>query len=273
MRLLRLRDVEAGPSDRVFCYSRTRALLLAVAWITAILVLAVRAIETHWKVGYYLTAVLFLILLLTRRYITARFRTSNWLARTKDEGVFIQFRSYLNYQLPPEDLTVVFLSFGEIRSARLVHERTKAYSMQGRTSTQTSVYVELELAGEVAPLARALENEAAEKAPTEKRWYGSTSTLYEDYPVRMESPPYLQVRWRAIPSAQKFLDLLRPYTVIDDPVSLTQDFVHLQSLTRDEQQKRLRDLAARGETVAAIYTARRLYGCSLVEARTMVEGA
>jgi hypothetical protein len=154
MRLLSLRDVEARPSDRVFCYSRTRALLLGVAWVAAILALAVRAFETHWNVGYYLTAVLFLFLLLTRRYITARFRTSNWLVRIKDEGVFVQFRSYLNYHLPPEDLTVVFLSFGEIRSARVVHERTKAYSPQGGRSTQTFRYVELELAGDIVPLAK-----------------------------------------------------------------------------------------------------------------------
>src|SRR6185369_2733955 len=272
MRLLSLRDVEARPSDRVFCYSRTRALLLGVAWVAAILALAVRAFETHWNVGYYLTAVLFLFLLLTRRYITARFRTSNWLVRIKDEGVFVQFRSYLNYHLPPEDLTVVFLSFGEIRSARVVHERTKAYSPQGGRSTQTFRYVELELAGDIVPLAKALETEAAEKAPTEKRWYGSTSTLYEDHPVCMKSAPFLRIRWQAVPSAQNFLDLLRPYTTIDNPISLTQDFVHLQSLTRDEQRQLLRELAARGATVTAIYTARRLYGCSLAEAKAMVEG-
>jgi hypothetical protein len=215
---------------------------------------------------------LFLFLLLTRRFITARFRASNWLVRMNDAGVFVQFRSYLNYHLPPEDLTVVFLSFGEIRSARIVRERMKVYSSQGGgTATQTFRYVELELAGDTAALAKALDSEAREKAPAEKRWYGTSATLYQDHPVRMKSPPFLQIRWQAVPSAQSFLDLLRPYTKIDDPLSLTQDFVHLQSLARDEQQQRLRELAARGETVAAIYTARRLYGCSFTEAKEMVQ--
>lgn len=117
MRLLRLGDVEVGPSDRVFCYSRTRGLLIGLAGLTAALALVVRAFETHWSVGYYLTAVLFLFLLLACRFITARFRSSNWLVRIKDAGVFVQLRSYLNYHLPPEDLTVVFLSFSEIRSS------------------------------------------------------------------------------------------------------------------------------------------------------------
>ena len=272
MRLLRLSDAEAGPRDHVFCYSRTRALLLGLAWMTAILALVFRAFDAHWKAGYYLAAVLFLFLLLTQRFITARFRTSNWLVRMNDEGAFIQFRSYLNYHLPPEDLTVVFLSFGEVRSARIVRERMKVYSSQEGTSTQTFRHVELELAGDTAPLEKALEIEATEKAPAEKRWYGSSSTLYQDHPLRMKSPPFLQIRWLAVPSAQKFLDMLRPYSRVDDPVSLNQDFVHLQSLTRDEQLKRLRELAARGETIAAIYTARRLYGCGLAEAKEMIEG-
>lgn len=91
--------------------------------------------------------------------------------------------------------------------------------------------------------------------------------------MRMKSPPFLQIRWRAVPSARKFLDLLQPYTRIDEPVLLTQDFVHLQSLAGDEQRWRLRELAARGETIAAIYTARRLYGCGFAEAKDMVEGS
>jgi hypothetical protein len=45
--------------------------------------------------------------------------------------------------------------------------------------------------------------------------------------------------------AHKFLDALRPYTVIADPVSLTQDFTHLKSLNREDQQKQLSELAAR----------------------------
>jgi hypothetical protein len=51
-----------------------------------------------------------------------------------------------------------------------------------------------------------------------------------------------------------------------DPVSLTQDFAHLQSISREEQQKQLRDLAVRGQLVTAIYIARRLYGSTLVPA-------
>jgi ribosomal protein L7/L12 len=65
---------------------------------------------------------------------------------------------------------------------------------------------------------------------------------------------------------------VRPYTRIADPVSLTQDFTHLQSISREEQQEQLRELATRGQLVTAIYMARKLYGGTLMEAKQLVEG-
>ena len=275
MRLLRLSEVEISFRDRVYAWSRTRALLCFAVSLGAIAWLIFYAYSTSWKPGYFIAAVVFLFLELMRRFFTARFRPSNWLVRMNNTGVYIQFRSYLNYHLPQEDLTVVFLSFNEIRSAQLLKERVEVPE-PGRhgtaSSTQYLRYVELELAGDLGPLTKALEAEAAHKPPMETHWYGRSSTLYQDHPVRMSSSPFLQVRWTVVPSAQKFLEALRPYTTIADPVSLTEDFTHLQSLDRDEQQRQLRELASRGETIAAIYTARRIYGCGLAEAKQMIEG-
>jgi ribosomal protein L7/L12 len=62
-----------------------------------------------------------------------------------------------------------------------------------------------------------------------------------------------------------------PLTVIADPVSLTQDFTRLKSLSREDQQQQLRELAARGHTITAVYTARQLYDCSLGEAKDIVD--
>ena len=273
MRLMRLSDVQTSPADRVFAYSRLNAIVVLIAVLGAAAWAIYHALNTHWKPGYYIGGMILIFVELMRRFVGARFRPSNWLVRMNDEGIFIQFRSYLNYHLPPEDLTVVFVSYGEIRSARLIKERVTVPDPQGHgNETQFLRHVELELAGDVAPLAQALEAEQTEKAPAEKRWYGSSSTLYQDHPVRMESPPFLRIHWQVVPGTHKFLDALRPYTTIADTVSLTQDFSHLQSLSRDDQQKQLRELAARGQTIGAIYTARKLYGCSLADAKQMVEG-
>lgn len=231
------------------------------------------AITTKWKVGYIFGGGLLFCVLVTVGFVTARFRRSNWLVRMSQTGLYVQFRSYLNYQLPPDEASVVFLGYDEISSARLVRESvTKADPMHsGATQTQKLRYVELELRGDIEPLASRLQSESGEKAPMRKHWYGSSSTLYCDYPVSLTNGSLLRIRWDVVPRAQKFLDRLRPYTVINDPVSLTEDFAHLQSLTADEQKQRLSELARRGDTVTAIYTARRLYGCGLAEAKTMVD--
>ena len=108
MRLLRLSEVEMSPRDRVFYYSRTWAVALALIALGTVAWLVFYSFNAGWKLGYYIAGVIVLFSELLRRFITARFRPTNWLARTNDEGVFIQFRSYLNYHLPAEDLTVVF---------------------------------------------------------------------------------------------------------------------------------------------------------------------
>jgi hypothetical protein len=273
MRLLRLQDVEIGLNDRVFCHARLRALIVWLAGFAATTALFFNAYTGKWKPGYIFGSFLLLFVLLTLRMVTARFHPSNWLVRMNETGIYVQYRSYLNYELPADDPSVVFLSFGEIASGRLIKERVEMPdpAKTGGTQTQYLRYVELELSGDTAPLAEALQAERGEQAPLEKRWYGTSSTLYQDYPATMTAPTFLRIRWDVVPGARKFLDALRPYTVIADSVSLTQDFTLLKSLSREDQQQQLRELVARGQTITAIYAARKLYGCSLGEAKDMVD--
>jgi hypothetical protein len=274
MRLLRLSEVELSPNDHVFRHARMRALIMWLAVFCGAAALFFHALVAKWTPGYVFGAPILLFLLLTLRFVTARFHPSNWLVRANETGINAKYRSYLNYQLPADEPEVVFISYGEIASARLVRERvqTPDPSDHGATQTHFLRYIELELSGNTAPLANALRVERSEKAPMEKRWYGRGSTLYQDYPLTMTTPPFLRIRWDVVPRTSKFLDHLSTHTRIADPVSLTQDFTCLQSISREEQQKQLRDLAARGQLVTAIYIARKLYGSTLVEAKQMVEG-
>ena len=82
----------------------------------------------------------------------------------------------------------------------------------------------------------------------------------------------LQPEWSVVPSADVLLDGLRPHTRIAIPLDVSQDYAHLDTLSRDEQEKRLRDLAATGQTIAAIQIARTLYSYDLAQARAFVEG-
>jgi len=273
MRLLRLQDVEIGLKDRVFRHARLRALIVWLAGFAATTALFLHAYMRSWPPGYIFGSFLLLFVLLTLRMVTARFHASNWLVRMNETGIYLQYRSYLNCELSADHPSVVFLSLGEIASARLVKERveTPDPAKPGGTQTQYLRYVELELSGDTALLAEALQAERGEQAPLEKRWYGTSSTLYRDYPVTMTAPTFLRIRWDVVPGAHKFLDALRPYTVIADPVSVTQDFTRLKSVSREDQRQQLRELAARGQTVTAIYAARKVYGCSLGEAKEMVD--
>ncbi|HUO18055.1 MAG TPA: hypothetical protein VMX38_23980 [Verrucomicrobiae bacterium] len=274
MRVLRLRDVEIGSNDRVFRHARLRALIFWLAGFTASTTFSYRAYTAKFPFGYLFGAFLLLFLLLTLRIVTARFHPSNWLVRMNETGIYLQYRSYLNYELSPDDSSVIFLFFGEIASARLVKERvdTPDAMKPGATQRQYLRYIDLELSGDTAAIADALQNERGEQAPMKRRWYGgSSSTIYRDYPVTISTPTCIRIHWDVVPGPKSFLDALRPYTVIADPVHLTQDFTRLKSLSREEQQKQLRDLVVRGQDITATYAARRLYGGSLAEAKQMVD--
>jgi len=71
------------------------------------------------------------------------------------------------------------------------------------------------------------------------------------------------------PGITAFLDALGVYTVISPSVELVEDFAHIGNLSGEEQKERLRDLDERGQTIAAVYAARKLYGYDLAQAKAL----
>jgi hypothetical protein len=84
--------------------------------------------------------------------------------------------------------------------------------------------------------------------------------------------PFRRVEWSVVPHAPIFLDALRPYTTTALPVVISEDFLHIDNLSRVEQEKRLRELDQRGQTIAAVHIAARIYGYDLNQAKAFVEG-
>jgi hypothetical protein len=181
-----------------------------------------------------------------------------------DDGLFIQFRSYLNFRFPVDDPTVAFIPFREIRSANSVH-RTRQVPDETSRGWQTKVswLVDLELTGEVIPLAQALAEERGKKLPGAATW--------RHYPVRVISPTRVQVEWDVVPGAATFLEALSRHTEIASSVELDEDFVRMARLSREEQELRLRALAEAGETITAIKVARELYSFDLAQAREFIQ--
>src|ERR1700675_1261410 len=170
MRLLRLSQVAIGPNARVFRPPRIRGLIMWLAVFCGAAAIFFYALAGKWKPGYIFGPAILPFLLLTVRFVTARFHPSNWLVRVNDTGLSAQYRSYLNYRLPADEPSVVFISYREIASARLVRERvqTPDPSHGGATQTQFLRYIELELSGDTAQLANAIQGEGSDKEPRVK---------------------------------------------------------------------------------------------------------
>jgi hypothetical protein len=272
IRLVRAVEVPETDRDLVFRASRLHAVLVVLISLGV----AAAVLFYRWPArtpSYYVAGLILLILLALHRFVTARFHPQNWLVRKGDEGLFIHFRSYLNERLNPDDPTVMFLAYSDIRSARLVREHLEIpdSSSQNRTETQIIRWIELELAIDPTPVADALAEEGGRSGVPEKHWYGTSTTLYRDYPVQMQVPPFLRIKWQATPGPGALLDTLPERIEIAPEVVVKADFGSLQNLSADEQTKRLRELKQRGQVIAAVYLARRTFHCSLADAKKFVD--
>ena len=137
MRLLRSSDVQASPDDRVFHHPRALATIVWLALFCGAAAVLVGAIAGTWKPGYVVGPVVLLFLLLTLRFVTARFHASNWLIRSGNSGLYAQYRSYLNDQLPADERSVIYISYDEIASARLASERIRTPDLARPRTAQT----------------------------------------------------------------------------------------------------------------------------------------
>jgi hypothetical protein len=272
VRLLRVADVPASERDLLFLHSRARALIAAGALVAVSVVSTVLGWQRHALLLYYIAAVLLGALVVFHGLVTARFRPTNWLVRASDDGLYIKFRSYLNSRFPTDQLTVVFIPYAAIRSARLVRERREVPDHESSrradsVTIQRGTTVVLEFSGDVTPVTQAIEEET-------RRVLGrkGPGTRYRHTPVRMSSGNTLELDWTVVPRASALLALLSNHGVPTETAESTTDYAHLETLTRDEQEKRLVGLVGKGDTIAAIRIARRLYGYDLTRAKQFVDG-
>lgn len=113
MELMRAAEVPSGPQDRNFYYSSFQALSGTLMLLAVAVGLTVFArLNGVWP-AYFVAVFIIVCLLIYQKVVTARFRPTNWLVRMNDGGLFIKFRSYLNFGFPDQDLTVVFIPYSE----------------------------------------------------------------------------------------------------------------------------------------------------------------
>jgi hypothetical protein len=263
-----------GHNDRVYRYSRTHATVASCLWFAGCVALVVAGARQRAYVLEFAAALLGIGLLLARRFLLARFRDSNWLVRANENGVYVQFRSYLNYHFSPDDQSVAFIPYRDILIARAAREQRELpeLSRNDRTvSIQTLQLVELELACDTASFRAALEAERARPAPCEATWYGTTGVKFQHYPVALDDASQLRLTWECVPSVTVFLDDVRRYVRVGASTSTTKSFHNLSGANYAEQEEQIAGLARVGQLVYAIAIARRLYGYDLRQARAYVE--
>jgi hypothetical protein len=273
MQLMRLADVPLDKRDRKFYYSRFRAVL----GTTILIAVAFGALVFGWLknvwLAYYVAAVVAICLLIFQRLVTARFRSTNWLVRMTDDGLYIKFRSYLNHHFPDQDPTVLFLPDSEIRSARSLTEHQEVLDRDDQTNstiTKTRRLLVLELAGDSTKVAEALDNERR-RVFSKSSQGGGANSRYHHLPVRFASPNFLTIEWGVVPSLQSILEALTRHTLVQREEETTRDFVNLDGLSREEQEVRLLELAESGDMIGAVAIARKLYSYDLTTAKTFVE--
>jgi len=272
MRLLRAADVPASPQDLLFLHSRTRAVVAVSAVLAASIAATLLGWQRHALLLYYIAAVLLGTLVVLSKLVTSRFRPTNWLVRATDDGLYIKFRSYLNHRFPTDQLTVVFIPYHAIKSARVVRERRElpdydASRRGGSVTVQRATTIVLQLTGDATSVTRAIDDEV-------RRVGGQAGpgTRYRHTPVRMSSANTLELDWTVVPRAPSLVALLSSHGVSTGTADATTDYAHLEALGRDEQEKRLLDLVEKGNTIAAVQIARQLYGYDLTRAKDFVDG-
>ena len=82
----------------------------------------------------------------------------------------------------------------------------------------------------------------------------------------------MRVTWECVPRIDFFLSTLARFVSVREPSTMSTSYVDgFENVGREEQEKKITELARSGQLVTAIAVARRLYGCDLKQARDLVE--
>ena len=227
-------------------------------WWAMLLAAAVAGLIVRWFVGIFVKC----------------WRPSNWLLRIARDGLWINLRSYLNYELPPAK-TVVFLPYDEIAYAR-EHAAKLAEKNRGRTMTWTDRFLELEIVG-VSTDELCSELAAELRRQVTRTHLGGLATSRSRHghaPVTVHDSHVIRIAWRGrydwvSPSLRRTLGELRSRVRIGEPTRA--DLTDLHALTSKEVDKLTLQLVESGDKLGAIKLLTDRRGCSTTEAHQLVE--
>jgi len=261
MQLMKERDVPVAHNDRVYRSSRARAVIAYAGIVGAFSALFINGLRQHAPPFEIIAGMGIGAMFLARRFLTARFRPSNWLVRETESGLYVHFRSYLNYQMSADDPTVVFIPYREISRARPVRERREKPDLQypNRMTVEILHIAELAVTFDTSALAAQLDAERGRPAPNERRWYGKTSVKYQDYPVSVNDTR-VRIVWQCVPPLRAFLDALgRRHIPGDGEAQEAKSYEVTAAQNRADAEREIAELARSGRLESAVLKAAMVY--------------
>jgi len=275
MRFLRADEVETSDADVVFRESSwNKALAVIFCWGVAGACLYIAAAQRVWLM-WVIAAFMFLIgwafFGLWRKTRLA----SNWIVRIPASGgtMLIKYRSYANPHLPAEDLIAMELAAEEVEWVGIegvTYIKPKQYH---GVEKEKNTFLELRVSERiVAEVASKLAEERRREAPPRGLFKSTSKSLH--YPVTADGR-VIRVKFRG-GNTYVTPGVRRAVEVISQGLGVTvagmgKSMVDLAKVNAEEAEGMIRTLAETGDVIAAIELARRVYGCSLAEAKKLVE--
>lgn len=203
MKLYRRADAPTSDRDEIFRHPPTYLMMIMIMLVIVGIMLVTRGAGL---MGYFFTGLIAAVILFLRPMLRARKRSSNWVARLSDDGLFVHLRSYLNFHFPEDTETVVLVPYSEIKQARVITQNWKSRDSEGVNRESRDV-VELQLVKGDVGLENALQRERTMTSPKEARWFGSSSIRFREFPVRINDN-VLRIEWTATPGVSSFVEAL-----------------------------------------------------------------
>lgn len=281
MKIIKLNEV----NNTSLC---TRFKQSSLALLNATIFLVVLIIGVIWwhNVGnFLLVGVIFccgffgFIALLSFSNFKKSLTPSNWILLVSPNQIIIKFRSYLNSYFPEDDPQIVQFHPSEIEYARITKQRLTSWgSGNGRPRRITTFHSFLDLSiieNDLGPLSKQIKYERNLKMqPTGK--FIKYRNKSKHYPVSVIDNRVVRIEWRSLrdavtPGIKKAL------------VKLSEEGIRIETLQKEvidltrgkDNKKQMEDnilyLAERGNTLAAVKLARKVYGLNLAEAKVFVE--
>lgn len=199
--------------------------------------------------------------------LRATLRPGSWLLRYDGQRLLIRFRSYSNWRLPADDLVVAELEPDDVVAIRRTRERRKTPGSDSSVRYEKRTLLDIETRIDLAELEAHLKTERSRRIETK-----SGSYISRHYPVQVVDGHTIRVEWNHVrPGIRKVLRRLgESFEIGEDRQHLIDTVTPPQDMRERELQ--ILELIEQGRDLEAIRSVRKLYGCSLREAKAFVDG-